>query len=118
MKTKNLVIALIATIFAASSLMANEPALAPKEISSSVAKIITDEVYYPEFAIDEKFEGKVALEVQITEDGKFDVIAANSVNAELKDYVSQTIENIETTEFKNYSGQKVILNLDYDLKLY
>jgi outer membrane biosynthesis protein TonB len=118
MKTKNLVIAFIATIFAASSLMANEPALASKEISSSVAKMITDEVYYPEFAIDEKFEGKVALEVQITEDGKFDVIAANSVNEELKDYVSQTIENIETTEFKNYSGQKVILNLDYDLKLY
>lgn len=118
MKTTKLVIAFIATVFAASSLMANEPAMAPKEISSSAAKMITEEVYYPEFAIEDKFEGKVALEVEITEDGSFNVTAANSLNEDLKDYVSKTIEDIETSEFKKYAGQKIIMNLNYDLKLY
>lgn len=118
MKTKNLVIALIASIFTVGSLMANEPAMAPKEISSSVAKLITEEIYYPEFAIEEKFEGKVVLEVQITEEGSFDVTAANSLNEDLKEYASKTIEDIDTDKFKNYAGQKVMLNLNYDLKLF
>lgn len=118
MKTKTLILAFAASIFTLGNLVANEPAMAPKEISSSVAEMIKSEVYYPEFAIEEKFEGKVVLEVQITEEGSFDVTAANSLNEDLKDYASKTVEEIETEKFKNYAGQKIILDLNYDLELY
>lgn len=98
--------------------MANEPVMAPKEISTSIAEVIQDEMYYPEFAIEDKLQGKVVVEIQITEEGKFDVIAANSVYADLKSYASKTIEGIDTDEYKDYAGQKVYLTLNYDLKLF
>jgi hypothetical protein len=118
MKTKSLILSLIASIFTIGSLMANEPVMAPKQISSSVAEMIKDEIYYPEFAIEDKWQGKVVLEVLITEEGDFDVIAANSTNKNLKNYAAQTIEDIDTDDFKDYAGQKVFLSLDYDLELY
>jgi len=118
MKTRKIVIALFASIFTVGTLMANEPVMAPKEISSSVAEIIQEEVYYPDFAIENKFQGDVLVEVQITEEGSFDVIAANSINKDLKKYASKTIEDIDTEAFKNYAGKRVILKLNYDLLLY
>ena len=118
MKTRNLFLALIATVFTVGTIMANEPVMSPKEVTTSVAEVIQDEMYYPEFAIEEKFQGRVAVEIQITEEGKFDVIAANSVYDDLKEYASKTIEGIETDEFKAYAGQKMVLYLNYDLKLF
>jgi hypothetical protein len=118
MKTKKIIIALIASIFTVGTVMANEPVMAPKEVSSSVAEIIKENVYYPEFAIEEKFQGDVVVELEITEDGSFDVIAANSINKNLKNYAAKTIEDINAEAFKNYAGQRVILKLNYDLRLY
>jgi hypothetical protein len=118
MKTKKIVIALIATIFTVGTLVANEPVMAPKEVSSSVAELIQEEVYYPEFAIEDKFQGEVVLEIQITESGNLDVIAANSINKDLKNYAAKTIEEIETKDLEEYAGQTVVLKLNYDLKLY
>lgn len=118
MKTKKIVIALIASIFTVGTVMANEPVMAPKEVSSSVAEIIQEKVYYPEFAIEDKFQGDVVVEVQITEDGSFDVIAANSINEDLKIYATKTIEDINTESFESYAGQRVILKINYDLRLY
>ena len=118
MKTKKIVIALIASIIMVGTAVAKEPVMAPKEISSSVAEIIKEEIYYPEFAIEDKFQGDVVVEVQITEDGSFDVIAANSINKDLKNYAMKTIEDIDTEAFKSYAGNRVILKLNYDLRLY
>ncbi|MCB2207646.1 MAG: energy transducer TonB [Bacteroidetes bacterium] len=118
MKIKKIVIALIVSIFTVGSVMANEPVMAPKEISSSVAEIIQEKVYYPDFAIEDKFQGDVLVEVQITEEGSFDVIAANSVNKDLKTYATKTIENITAESFKNYAGQRVIVKINYNLLLY
>jgi hypothetical protein len=118
MKTKKIVIALIASIFTVGTVLANEPVMAPKEVSSSVSELIQEKLYYPEFAIEDKFQGDLVVEVQITEDGNFDVIAANSVNKDLKIYASNTIENIDTESFKKHAGQRVILKINYDLRLY
>ncbi|PLX00326.1 MAG: hypothetical protein C0591_01445 [Marinilabiliales bacterium] len=118
MKTKKIVIALIASIFTVGTVLANEPVMAPKEVSSSVSELIQEKLYYPEFAIEDKFQGDLVVEVQITEDGNFDVIAANSVNKDLKIYASNTIENIDTESFRKHAGQRVILKINYDLRLY
>lgn len=118
MKTKKIIIALIASVFTIGPIMANEPVMAPKEVSSSVAEIIKKEIYYPEFAIEDKFQGDVVMEIQITESGNFDVIAANSVNQDLKNYATKTIEEIETKNLEDYAGQTVVLKLNYDLRLF
>jgi hypothetical protein len=118
MKTKGIITTMIALIFSIGTVMANEPVMAPKQVSASVAEIIKEAVYYPEFAIEDKFQGEVVLEVQITENGSFDVVAANSINKDLKYYAAKTIEEIETKGFKEYAGQTVVLKLNYDLKLY
>lgn len=118
MKTKRIIIALIASVFTIGTIMANEPVMAPKEVSSSVAEIIKKEIYYPEFAIEDKFQGDVVMEIQITESGNLDVIAANSVNQDLKNYATKTIEEIETKNLEDYAGQTVVLKLNYDLRLY
>ena len=47
-----------------------------------------------------------------------DVLKANSVNADMKEHVIETIENIETNKFAKYSGQTVLVKVSYDLKLY
>ena len=50
MKTKNLILALFISVFTVGSLMANQPTMAPKEISSSVADLLKEEISYPDFA--------------------------------------------------------------------
>lgn len=116
MKTKNLILALIASIFTIGSLMANEPAMAPKEISSSVANLINENISYPVFAKDENFEGDVLLEIVIEEDGTFDVTAANSINTEVKNHVIEIVENLENDKFDRYAGQTVQLKISFDLR--
>ena len=87
MKTKNVILAVIASIFTIGSVMANQPTMAPKEISSSVAELIEKEISYPQFAKDDNFNGDVLLQLVIEEDGTFDVTAANSLNTEVKNHV-------------------------------
>lgn len=118
MKTKTLTLALLLAVLFSGTLIASEPVPAPKAISSSVATLIQNEMEYPEFAIEDKFEGKVILQLEIEEEGSFRVIAANSINNDLKEYAAKMVENIETDEFKNFAGQSVIIKLNYDLKLY
>ncbi len=118
MKTKNLILAAVVSIFTFGSLMANQPVMASKDITNSVTEIVQEKLYYPEFAIEDKLQGKVAVEIQITEEGKFDVVAANSLYTNLKSYATKTIEGIETDKFKDYAGQNVILYLNYDLTMY
>ena len=116
MKTKNLVLALIASIFTIGSLIANEPTMAPKAISSSVADFIKEEISYPQFAKDEKFNGDVLLQLVIEEDGTFEVTAANSLNTDVKDHVIELVENLDSDKFDRYAGQTVMIKISFDLR--
>jgi len=116
MRTKILISAIFVFTFAFGTLTANEPTMAPKAISSSVAEMINEEISYPRFAMDENFEGDVLLEITIEEDGKLDVTAANSINTEVKDHVIKSVENLESDKFDQYSGQTVYVKLSFDLR--
>jgi hypothetical protein len=118
MRTKILISALIAFTFTIGTLMANEPMMAPKAISSSVAELINEEISYPEFAINEKFQGDVVIKVVIEEDGTFEVTDANSHNNDMINYVIREVENLDTDNFEKYAGQAVLVKLTFDLKLY
>lgn len=116
MKTKNLVLALIASIFTLGSVMANQPTMAPKEISSSVAEFIENEIEYPQFAKEDKFNGDVLLQLVIEEDGTFDVTAANSLNIDVKNHVIELVENLDSDKFDRYAGQTIMVKISFDLR--
>lgn len=120
MKTRIATTAVLLALFISTAAFSSEPVPVPasKAVASSVATLIENNLDYPEFAIEDKFEGDVALEIYIKDDGTLDIVNANSVNAEMKEHVIETIENIETNKFAQYSGQTVLVKVSYDLKLY
>jgi len=118
MRTKILISALLAFTFTVGTLSANEPMMAPKAISTSVAELINEEISYPEFAVKEKFEGDVIIKLVIDEDGSFDVTDANSHDRDMINYVVREVEKMDTNKFQDYSGQSVLVKLKFDLELY
>lgn len=120
MKTRIATLALLIGLFISATAFASEPVPVPasKAVASSVATLIEDELEYPEFAIEEKLEADVVLELLIEDDGSFNVVAANCVDADLKEHVIETVENMETVQYTQYSGQTVLIKVTYDLKLY
>ena len=89
MKTRIATLSLLLGLFITVTAFGNNPPVpASKAVASSVANFIENELEYPEFAIEEKFEGEVVIELLIEEDGSFDVKAANSINDQMKEYLA------------------------------
>ena len=118
MKTRIATLLILLGLFITATAFASTPVPASKAVASSVANLIEEELDYPEFAIEEKFQGEVVLELNIEDDGTFDVVRSNSVHKQLKNHVIETIEGIETEKFSMYAGQTVMVKITYDLKLY
>ena len=119
MKTRIATLTFLLGLFISTTAFASEPVPVPasKAVSQSVADFIDDELQYPEFAIEDKFEGEVVLSVIIEEDGTFDVNAANSVNDDLKEHIIHIIENLDANAYNKYAGQQVLLKVKFDLLL-
>jgi hypothetical protein len=117
MKTRIATLAILLGLFISATAFASEPVPVPasKAVAESVADFIDDELEYPEFAIEDKFEGEVVLSVVIEDDGTLEVAAANSVNDELKEHVINVIENLDADHFNQYAGQTVLIKLHFDL---
>lgn len=118
MKTRIATLAILLGLFVSTTAFANEPVPASKAVASSIADLIEDELEYPEFAIEEKFQGDVVMEIVIEDDGTLDVVAANSVDKNMKNHVALAVEEIDTEEFARYAGQTVLVKVSYDLRLY
>jgi len=117
MKTRIATLVFIIGMFLVSTAFANEPVPASKAVHKSVAKVIQNELEYPDFAIDEKFECCVLVRIIIQEDGRFDVDCANCVSKQMKDYVTYEIEHMLSEEHAQYAGQTVLIKLKFDLKI-
>lgn len=118
MKTRIATLTILFGLLFTATAFASKPVPASKAVASSIANLIEEELDYPEFAIEEKFQGDVVLELKIENDGTFDVVKANSVHKQLKEHAIETVENIQTNKFTRYTGQTVLLKISYDLKLY
>jgi hypothetical protein len=118
MKTRIATLAILLGLFITSTAFANEPVPASKAVASSIADLIEEELEYPDYAIEEKFQGDVVMEIVIEEDGTLDVVAANSVDQKMKNLVALAVEEIETEKFANYAGQTLLVKVSYDLRLY
>lgn len=116
MKTRIATVAILLGLFISTTAFANEPVPASKAVASSVADYIEDEMEYPEFAIKEKFQGDVVIQLTIEEDGTFDVTAANSHHNAMINYVVKEVEKLDSDEYDQYSGQTVLIKLTFDLR--
>ena len=117
MKTRIATLMIVFGLFLTATAFANQPVPASKAVSKSVAKLIKSELDYPKFAIEDKFECCVVVSIVIQDDGSFDVDRANCIRADMKNYVVQQIENINTEDFARYAGQNVLLKIKFDLLL-
>ena len=118
MKTRIATLALLFGLFISATAFANEPVPASKYVASTVADFIEEEMTYPEFAIEDKYEGDVVVKIVIEEDGTFDVVAANAHDEEMKDHVIEMIEKLDSDTFDAYAGQSVLVKLSFDLRIY
>lgn len=118
MKTRIATLAILLGLFISTTAFANQPVPASKAVASSVANYIEDEMEYPDFAINEKFQGDVVIRIVIKEDGTFDVIDANSYHNNMINYVVREVEKLDSDEFDKYAGQTVLVKLTFDLKMY
>lgn len=118
MKTRIATLALLFGLFISTTAFASEPVPASKYVSSTVADFIEEELEYPEFAIENKYEGVVVVKVVIEDDGTFDVVQANAHDESMKNHVIRMIEDLDSDTFDQYAGQSVLVKVTFDLKLY
>ncbi len=111
----------IATLLTACLLMlgvfaqANEPVPASKDVSSSIAQLIADNIDYPDFARISGFECCVLIRLSIQKDGKLEVECANCKDNRLRLYVEDHIQKISVKEFAQYAGQTIAVKLVFRL---
>lgn len=117
MKTKTVILTLLAGLFLTFTAQANEPVPASKAVAKIVAKEIQQGVAYPEFAIEQQFECCVVVNVVILEDGGFAVDCANCVCDRMKKDIMQQIRKLKSEDLAKYAGQTVVVKLKFDLKL-
>jgi len=102
-------------MFIAGTAFANQPVKNNSEASQAVATLLKQELKYPKFAKDEKFECCVLVRLIINDDGSFKVDCANCTNQLLKTHVTKAIENISKEELKKYSGQQFSYRINFRL---
>jgi outer membrane biosynthesis protein TonB len=119
MKTKITSLLIVLSVFLSISSFAIAPIPASKQVSNSVATLLTKEISYPEFAENSNIQGTVAVSVVIENDGTFSVTAANSDNDQLKNYVVKSIENLKkhSVDYTQFEGQQVLVKFNFNLKL-
>lgn len=118
MKTRIATLTLLLGLFISTTAFASEPVPASKYVSSTVANYIEKEMEYPEFAIEDKYEGDVVVKIVIEEDGTFDVVQANAHNEKMKNHVIRMIEELDSDTFDQYPGQSVLVKITFDLRIY
>ncbi|PLW99276.1 MAG: hypothetical protein C0591_03030 [Marinilabiliales bacterium] len=117
MKTRIVTLTVLLGLFLTASIFANTPVPASKAVSNSVAELVSAELEYPEFAINDKYEGVVAVSLTIQDDGTFLVDASNALNNDMRKHVIKTIQNMQSDRLAKYAGQQVFIKVKFDLKL-
>lgn len=94
---------------------ANQPKKLNSDASKAVAALLKQELKYPKFAKEEKFECCMFVRLVINDDGSFLVDCANCKSDLLKLHVTEAIENISKEELKKYTGQQFNIKINFKL---
>ena len=111
----------IATILIALSLLLsfNTFAITPppyqKEASKAVSELLQQELEYPDYAKEQKYQCCVLVRVKINADGSFSVECLNCKDKNMKYHVKKSIEEVYSQELKQYAGYTVNLKISYKL---
>jgi len=116
MKTRIAITMLLLGLFVATTAFSSPPSTtSTRQMRKEIKKQVRQNVKYPQFALDERFECCVLVSITVQNDGSLDVDCANSVSDKMKDYVVTTIENIQSEKLQNYSGQTILLKVKFDI---
>ena len=115
MKTRIAAIMLMMALFVASTAFASTPVPATSQVKKEIKKQVKQNLSYPPFALNYKFDCCVSLSIIVDEDGSLNVDCANCASQKLKEYVVKTIENINTKNFEQYAGQTILLKVNFKL---
>ena len=118
MKTRIATLTLLFGLFISVTAFANQPVPASKVVAASIADYIEEEMEYPEFAIEDKFQGDIVIELEVDDDGTFEVTRGNSHDRKMLNDVVSEVEKLDSEEFDKYAGQTVLVKLSFDLKLH
>jgi hypothetical protein len=114
MKTRVVTI-LMLCFFVMATAFAAKPIPASKAVRATVVDLVKKSLCYPEFAIKNKTECCVLVSLIIQDDGMLKVDASNSLSPELMKYVVNTIEALNTDKLAQYSGQRVLMKVKFEL---
>lgn len=102
-------------LFIATTAFATQPVPASKAVRASVVDLVKKNIDYPAFAVESKTECCVVVSMIIQDNGTLKVDAANSLSPELQKYVIGTIEKLQEKNLAQYSGQKVLIKVRFEL---
>ncbi len=114
MKTRVVTI-LMLCFFIMPTAFAAKPIPASKAVRTTVVDLVKKSLCYPDFAIKNKTECCVLVSLIIQDDGALKVDASNSLSPELMKYVVNTIEALKTDQLAQYSGQRVLMKVKFEL---
>ena len=109
---KNLILAF--TLFALTLTVGAHPTH-PLTKGRSAKEVIKETVVYPQFAIEQGLEGTVWMRLQIDQNGRVEVVKANSTNNDLLRYAVDKVENLNLAEGQYEAGQPFNLKFDFVL---
>ena len=102
-------------IFFTGTVIASNPVSRTNSASEAVSSLLKQELKYPKFAKDEKFECCVLVRLIINKDGSFKVDCVNCTSTKMKEHVTSAIEKISKKELAKYAGMQICYKLNFKL---
>lgn len=100
MKTLKLILSFAFILAISGFAFAGQKDVNPQEVSSNVKKELTKIVKYPAAASEENIEGSVELIFSVDANGKLIILQSNSESVVLKNYVNNTLANLDITHLQ------------------
>ncbi len=115
MKSRIATFLIAMSMFFAGTAFATTPVKKSNDASNAVAKLLKQELKYPNLERAAGTECCVLVRIIINDDGSFKVDCANCTNSSMKTHVTEAIERISKEELKKYAGQEFSYKINFKL---
>jgi len=87
----------------------------PESANVKAKQVVKNAMVYPEFAIEQGIEGVVYMQLQVDDQGRIEVVKANSCCNELLRYAVDKIEGMKVEEGKYEPGKPFNMKFQFIL---
>ncbi|HJN05754.1 MAG TPA: hypothetical protein QF480_03990, partial [Bacteroidales bacterium] len=115
MKSRIATFLIAVNMFLTGTAFAANPVTKTNNASKEVSTLLKQELKYPKFAKDSKFECCVLVRLTINKDGTFKVDCINCTSPIMKAHVTKAIEKISRKELARYAGMQICYKINYKL---